>query len=90
MEECNRRKILELFVKYPADWKPRAAAGIEKYRKGDAVVTVRDKDGRPVPGARIKLSQKTHEFRFGANIFMLDELESEEKNEKYKKIFAQT
>ncbi|MBP5270092.1 MAG: endo-1,4-beta-xylanase [Clostridia bacterium] len=90
MEEYNRRKVIELFDAYAADWKPRAAAGIEKYRKGDAVVTVRDKDGRPVPGARIKFSQKTHEFRFGANIFMLDELESEEKNEKYKKIFAQT
>ena len=36
----------------------------------------------------IKAKQKSHEFRFGANLFMLDELETEEKNEKYKKHFA--
>ena len=40
MEEYNRRKVIELFDAYASDWKPRAAEGIEKYRKGDAVVTV--------------------------------------------------
>jgi len=51
-------------------------------------VTVVDKEGTPIPNAKIKLIQKSHEFRFGANIFMLDELETEEKNEKYKEYFS--
>ncbi len=84
----DRRKILELFDEQEASWKQRAAEGIERYRKGDGIITIVDKDGNPVPNTKIKLMQKSHEFRFGANIFMLDELESDEKNETYKKAFA--
>ena len=85
----DRRKVLELFDEQEASWKQRAAKGIERYRKGDGRITVVDKEGKPIPNAKIKLTQKTHEFRFGANIFMLDELETQEKNEKYKKYFAE-
>ncbi len=85
----NRERVLELFYLQEDDWKKRAADGIERYRKGDARLTVTDKDGNPIPNARIKVNQVTHEFRFGANIFMLDELETPEKNEAYKKYFAE-
>lgn len=84
----DRRKILSAFEEQQAFWEPRAAEGIERYRKGNGRITVVDKDGTPVPNAKIKLVQKSHEFRFGANIFMLDELESNEKNKAYKKAFA--
>ena len=84
----DRRKILSAFEEQQAFWEPRAAEGIERYRKGNGRITVVDKDGTPVPNAKIKLIQKSHEFRFGANIFMLDELESNEKNKAYKKAFA--
>ena len=60
-------------------------AQIEQNRKGTVKVSVKDKDGNPVSGAKIKIKQKNHEFRYGANIFMLDELESDEKNALYKK-----
>lgn len=83
-----RRKVLELFDEQESSWKQRAAEGIERYRKGDGKLTVVDKEGKPVSNAKIKLTQTTHEFRFGANLFMLDELETEEKNEKYKKYFS--
>nr|WMX25248.1 endo-1,4-beta-xylanase [uncultured bacterium] len=63
---------------------------MEKYRKGDLEILIKDKDGAPIKGARLTLSQKNHEFKFGANLFMLDEMESTEKNEKYKKAFAET
>ncbi|HPZ83928.1 MAG TPA: hypothetical protein PL064_10860, partial [Thermogutta sp.] len=33
---------------------------IEKYRKGDVIITVRDKDGRPVPNAKVRLQQTRH------------------------------
>ena len=84
----DRRKILSAFEEQQAFWEPRAAEGIERYRKGNGRITVVDKDGTPVPNAKIKLIQKNHEFRFGANIFMLDELETPEKNQKYKAYFA--
>ena len=84
----DRRKVLDLFEEQNDTWRKRAAEGIERYRKGDGVVTVVDKEGKPVSNAKIKLTQKSHEFRFGANLFMLDELETPEKNEAYKRYFA--
>jgi GH35 family endo-1,4-beta-xylanase len=89
LKMSDRRKVLELFDEQEASWKQRAAEGIERYRKGDGRITVVDKEGKPIPNAKIKLTQKTHEFRFGANIFMLDEMETPEKNEKYKQYFAE-
>ena len=84
----DRKKVLELF---DAQWEflnEKVTNGIETYRKCDGKITVVDKDGNPVPNAKVKLVQRSHEFRFGANLFMLDELETEEKNEKYKKYFT--
>ena len=84
----DRIKILDLFNEQETVWKQRVADGIERYRKGNGRIIVTDKNGEPIANAKIKLTQTSHEFRFGANIFMLDELETEEKNEKYKKYFA--
>ena len=82
------RKILDLFDEQKEMVEKRVADGIETYRKGDGRIKVIDKDGKPVENAKLKLNQKSHEFRFGANLFMLDEMESAEKNEKYKKYFS--
>jgi GH35 family endo-1,4-beta-xylanase len=84
----ERRKILDLFDEQSDFVNEKVTYGIETYRKGNGKVRVLDKNGAPIAGAKIKLSQKSHEFRFGANIFMLDELETLEKNEIYKKYFA--
>lgn len=84
----ERRKVLELFEKQKEYMDKRVAEGIEKYRKGDAKITLTDKKGNPIKGAKVKAIQKTHEFRFGANLFLLDELETEEKNQKYRELFA--
>lgn len=82
------RDVLDLFDEQKDFVNEKVEYGIEKYRKGDGRIRIVDKDGAPIPGAKISLDQKTHEFRFGANLFMLDELETEEKNEKYKAYFA--
>lgn len=84
----ERRKIFELFEENKEMIDERVSSGIEKYRKGDCSVKIVDENGAPVTGATVRIKQKSHEFRFGANIFMLDELETPEKNEKYKKYFA--
>ena len=84
----SRKNILDLF-EANAEWtKKRVDDGIEKHRKGDATLKVVDSDGNPVKNAHVKVRQTSHEFRFGANIFMLDGMESEQKNEEYKRRFA--
>lgn len=86
----ERRKVLEQFELQKDFMQQPVAANIEKYRKGDAAVTLTDETGAPVANADIRVNQTGHEFRFGANLFMLDEMETPEKNEKYKQIFAGT
>ena len=83
----DRRKIFELFDEYKNYTDERVKNGIEKNRKGDAFIKVTDKDGNPLKNVKIEVKQLNHEFKYGANIFMLDELETEEKNEKYKEYF---
>lgn len=67
----------------------RIAEGIEKYRKGYCKIRVTDEEGRPVPGVKIALNQKNHEFKFGANIFMLDEFDNEKDNQEYRRFFKE-
>ncbi len=86
----SRREVLQNFEKYAEETEARIAYGIETYRKGNFRINLVDEEGKPVQGAKIKLSQKTHEFKYGANLFMLDELETEEKNEKYKQYLRDT
>lgn len=86
----ERRKVLELFEEQKEFMEERINSGIEQYRKGYANILVKDSEGNPIPNVKITVNQKSHEFKFGANLFMLDELETEEKNEAYKKYFADT
>lgn len=86
----DRKKVLQQFENQKDFINEKVTLGIEKFRKGDGEITVIDKDGKPVKNAKIKLSQKSHEFRYGANIFMLDELETTQKNELYKDYFAKS
>ncbi len=85
----RREKALAYFDKYSEFMETVVESNIERYRKGYGVITVTDKEGNPVAGAKIKAVQKSHEFKYGANIFMLDELETEEKNQRYKQGFKE-
>ncbi len=85
----DRRKVLELFEEQEAYTNERVSNGIEHYRKGNGKIKVLGKDGKPLKNVKIKLCQKSHQFRFGANIFMLDQFENSEKNEKYEKYFSE-
>ena len=84
----RRELVLKPFIEQADYMNDRVKNGIEQHRKGWFTLKVADGEGKPVPGARITLTQKTHEFRFGANLFMLDEMESDEKNAEYKCLFA--
>lgn len=84
----DRRRVLELFEQQKEYTDRKISEGIERYRKGNSKIILTDENGNTIEGAKIKITQKSHEFRFGANIFMLDQLETEKKNEDYKKYFA--
>ena len=84
----SREKVLEHFRN--PEVKNLLSHNIEKYRKTDGILTVTDSTGKPRSGVSLKLTHKKHEFKFGANLFMLDELETPEKNALYKKYFAET
>lgn len=69
--------IGELIVTNP-ELDKKISDGIEKNRKGDFYI-------KAAPGAKITVKLKNHKFRFGVNLFMLDEIpDGEEKNEIYK------
>ena len=51
-----------------AAWRKAAEARIEKYRKGDLTVLVKDKAGKPVRNAEVAVHMKKHAFLFGTAV----------------------
>jgi len=51
-----------------APWRAEAAARIDRHRKGDLEVVVRDAAGQPVAGARIHVALRRHAFGFGSAV----------------------
>lgn len=83
----DRRKVLMHFQ--DPETQKMLEDNIRKYRMGDGCVTVVDAQGKAMPGVKIRLVHKNHECRFGANLFMLDEMETPVKNQLYKEYFSQ-
>ena len=70
--------------------KTRIESGIELNRKGDATIVLRSQNGEPLPeDITVQATQRSHEFKFGANLFMLDEFPTEEKNAIYREKFPE-
>ena len=65
----------------------RVQEGIEAHRKGDFSLEILHQDGTPATDVKIHAKLKKHAFLHGANCFMLDEMETREKNEAYKEAF---
>ncbi len=86
---ARAKQVLRYFEEQKEFVGARVKSGIELYRKGNARIRVVDEAGNPVKGATVELKQETQDFKFGANLFMLDELETPEKNEIYKKKFPE-
>ena len=84
----SRKEILRQFEEKKDYMNDRIAHGIETNRKGYAFLSIVNEKGEAVPDAEVKITQKTHDFKYGANIFMLEEFPEKEQNEKYKKYFA--
>ncbi len=67
----------------------RIAEGIEKNRKGFCQIRFTDENGNPAAGKKVKLTQKSHDFKYGANIFLLDEFKDEKDNAEYRRLFKE-
>ncbi|MDI9497593.1 MAG: endo-1,4-beta-xylanase [Bacillota bacterium] len=88
--DCSRReKILKPFHEKADFMNERVAAGIEANRKGQLELRVVDREGRPLPGLRLRLRQTGHAFKHGCNLFMLGGMESEAKEAAYRERFAE-
>ncbi len=85
----ERRKILAAFEENAAYIEERANHCIENYRKGDFTLQITDEQGLPMVGAEVEVKQLSHDFKYGANLFMLDEFETEEKNRLYRQHFKE-
>ena len=87
----SAKELREIWLKSAKD-KPelmkRAEEGIEQNRKGDCRIRLTDSNGNPLKNTKVKIDQKTHDFQFGAHIFMLDEFETEEENKKFREMFS--
>ena len=64
-------------------------SAIEKNRKSDMKIRVVDAAGRPLPGINISVTQTSHDFLFGCNIYMFNRSKDEEQNAAYKRRFAE-
>ena len=84
----DRREVLKHIEKDRVFIDTVVKENIEKYRQGECCIKITDKNGNPMPFACVKVQQISHEFKFGANLFMLNELETKEKNDTYKRLFA--
>ena len=83
----RREEMSRIFDEHRDYMNDRISSGIENNRKGWFEIEVSDKDGKPVRDAHIRLTQKTHDFKYGANLFMLDEFKEEERCQMYREYF---
>jgi GH35 family endo-1,4-beta-xylanase len=75
-------------VPVPEELLAGADARIEKHRKADGLLVVRDGRGSPVPGARVRVEQVRHDFLFGCNFYMFGKLGEAGLEESYRQQYA--
>jgi len=87
----DRERLLKNFIEQQDLMEDKIQHGIESYRKGYFKINLTDEKGEPLNGGEISIRQKSHDFKFGCNIFKLKCFETEEENrlyeEKFKKLF---
>lgn len=66
----------------------RCDSDIEKFRKGDMLLVLKNKEGKPLLNETVEIHQTNHDFKYGANIFMLDEFGEAWENKAYRGFFS--
>ncbi len=85
--EEKREECLKRFNAKNEETQKRCNADIEKYRKGSVKLTLIDAEGNVLKNKSVKIRQKNHDFKHGANIFLLDEFKEEWENKAYRELF---
>ena len=85
----RKDNVLKHFNRQRHETEARVNADIEKYRKGTMKIAVTDENGNAKKDVKLIAKQKSHAYKYGANLFMLDEFETEEKNKQYRQKFAE-
>lgn len=61
---------------------------IEQVRTRGVVVRVLDQDRRPAAGAEVRAEMRRHQFLFGCNFFLFDQLPTAEENRRYLEMWS--
>lgn len=85
----KRNLWLKSFEEHPELMNKQVPENIEKHRKGWCKIRVTDAKGNVVKNQKVRVNQLSHDFKFGAHIFMLDEFEKAEDNKKFREIFKE-
>lgn len=86
---ANRNQVLAQFRDNSDYINTRVEADIQRHRKGWAQLEIVDGAGNPVPNAAVEVNLSKHDFQFGCNLFLLDEIEDPVKNQTYKDRYVQ-
>jgi len=83
------RLLLVLFLVVAAQgqqagWRKAAEERIERIRKDEITIRVTDREGRPLPGIRVRAALLEHEFGFGTAVAARELLGASEDSEKYR------
>ena len=87
----KRERLFKNFIEQEELMEDKIQNGIEAHRKGHFKINLIGGNGEPLRGGSIKIRQKSHNFKFGCNIFKLKCFDTDEENalyeEKFKKLF---
>ncbi len=85
----DRDAVMRYFRESEEATDARVRAGIEANRKGDATLLFVDAEGRACERVHVKIRQKRHDFKHGANLFGLGETKNgAEAAAAYRELFA--
>ena len=85
--KLDRDATMALFDAHRDETEARVSAGIEQNRKGDFSLRIVAADGRPFDRAHVRIKQLKHDFKYGANLFLLGEIGDERREAIYEEAY---
>lgn len=91
LTNVDKEAVLRFMVEQRDYMEDRIEHGIETNRKGFAKLKFMDAEGKPISNVKLSIKQKTHDFKFGCNIFKYKCYSTDEANalyeDRFKKLF---
>ena len=89
MSENNQtEKLIEAFDRFGFYLDSKLDRDIEENRKGAFALSFTDENGNPLSDVKVSVKQISHEFKFGCNLFYLDEFPDEKRRLAYREKFT--